>query len=275
MACRAVLPALILVVVAAAGCGGSGGKEAATTTSQSSAGTQGAASNVLVSGGQVGLAGVPAAALPGITVLGNGEESAPPDGALVALTVGSRSASFSSSGPSFEPVDASDLEPVVRALGRAGADGVSVDRFGGRSFSPFGRAARIDFEASRPDDVDKLLAAARDALGADGDMSVQTASVVFTRGDCEKLEQRAWKSALAEAHERATRMASLSGVELGRVLAVSEASTGSTPYSVATSGCESFEPSRSAYPTQRAVENTAEEITVAVTLQVTYAVAEQ
>jgi uncharacterized protein YggE len=117
-------------------------------------------------------------------------------------------------------------------------------------------------------------AAIRNALlDAHSDMSVQTASVVFVRSDCEKLEQRAWQSALAEAHERAARMASLSHVALGRLLAVSEAATRSTPYSVATSGCESFEPSRSIYPSARAVENTADEVTVAVTLQATYAVA--
>jgi hypothetical protein len=264
-----VLGSLVVALVVG-GCGGAKEEVAQTTTQRGSGGQVFVATGSAVGQSQSGLAGVPAAALPGITVLGSGETSARPDGALIGLTIGSRSG-FGPGGPTFQLVDQDELDPVVAALRRAGADNVAVDRFGGRSYSPYGQSAMVTLEAARPDDVDKLLAAAREALvGTDSEYSLQSATVIFTLENCSQLEERASKDALADAGRRAKQTAALAGVELGAVLAISEA-TFASPSGPGSTGCESLRLRGPNLITTRTVENSAEKVTIAVTLQVTYA----
>src|SRR5215213_4430891 len=96
-----VLAAVALAVTA---CGGSDEDAAPTTTEAETSATNLGVSSAILSTSSSGLAGVPASALPGVTVLGSGEESAPADGALIALSVGSSEPSIGRSGPVFEPV---------------------------------------------------------------------------------------------------------------------------------------------------------------------------
>ncbi len=258
----------------AAGCGGS--KHASSTTSTQQAPTRSSGiDRVGVSSAEVrgGIAGVPAAALPGITVLGTGEQSAKPDRAVVGLTVGG--SEIGPGGQSFALVEQSEIQPVVAALDDAGAEQIAVDRFAQGVYGNES-AAQINFALKHPDEVDQSIAAARTALRKHTDYDLQAASVVFGFSDCASVEQEAWRAALADAADRAQQLADLSGAKLGRILAVSEAANSSSPYAPAASGCQTLRlPPAANVFFPAAAENTEQKVTVAVTLQVTYAVASQ
>jgi len=258
------------MVVLAAGCGGS--KQASNERSARQTSTKSTANGgVLVESAEVrpGVAGVPAAALPGITVVGTAERSAKPDRALIGLTIGG--SNLISSGQTFDLVEQSAIDPVVAAVSKAGAGQISVDRFsqgayGGQS------AAQIDATLTHPEEVDKVLAAAQEAARKHTDYNLQSVNVVFALSNCPTVEQTAWKAALADAAARAQKLADLTGVKLGNILAVSEAPFSASPYAPPT-GCQAMRPPSGAdilFPS--AAENTQDKVTVTVTLQVTYAV---
>jgi len=160
-----VLPVAVVSVAAVAclvtGCGGS--KTSSSTERRSAPAAAGGAAQVVVSYGsdRVGLAGVPAAALPGITVLGTAEQTAKPDGALVRLTVGSGS-DFGPGGPTFALVEQSEIDPVVHAVEKAGAEHVTVDRFGQSLYGPSQNAAQISLASHSPSEVETVIAAAQE-----------------------------------------------------------------------------------------------------------------
>lgn len=258
----------------AAGCGGSKHANDATST-QTTATLKSGGGQVLVESAEVrpGIAGVPASALPGITVLGTAEQSAKPDQALVSLTIGS--SPFGSDGPALELVEPNELDPVVSALKKAGAEQIAVDRFGQGLYGTQG-VAQISFTAKHPDEVDKVITAAQDAARRRTNYNLQAANVVFALSDCPALEQKAWQAALADAAVRARRLADLSDVRLGSILAVSEAATSSSPYTPAATGCKALRsPTGFNALLPSVAENTEEQVTVAVSLQVTYAVADK
>jgi len=261
------------LLLVAAGCGGSKHKSSATSTRQTPTALTGSGQVILRSASaQQGLAGDPAAALPGIPVLGTAQQSAKPDRALVGLTIGPGS-DFGSSGPTFELVEQSEIDPVVSALKKAGAEQIAVDRFGQGIYGPQG-AAQISFASTHPDELDKVIAAAQDAARKHTNYNLQAANVVFSLSNCPALEQKAWRAALADAAARAQRLASLTGVKLGNILAVSEAAISASPYAPATTGCQALRlPPAANVVFPSTVENTEQKVTIAVTLQVTYAVA--
>ena len=261
------------MLVLAAGCGGSKHTSNKTSTRQTPTALSGGGQVILRSQSvEQGVAGVPAAALPGITVLGTAERSTKPDRALVGLTIGSGS-SFSSNGPTFDLVEQSAIDPLVAALNKAGAEQISVDRFGQGLYGQ-GAAAQISFTLTHPDAVDKVLAAAQEAVRKHTNYDLEAAEVIFALSNCPAVEQTAWNAALADAAARAQRLASLSGLKLGSILAVSEAAISPSPYAPASSGCQALRlPTAANLVLPSTVENTQDKVTVAVTLQVTYALA--
>jgi len=257
------------VLMLAASCGGSKHKSTETSTRQTPTALTGSAQVLIESESvQRGVAGVPAAALPGITVLGTGEQSAKPDRVLVGLTIGNN-ANIGSNG-AFDLVEQSAIDPLVAALSKAGVGPISADRF---SQGVYGQgAAQISFTSTHPAELDKVIAAAQEALRKHTNYDLQAANVVFALSNCPAVEQTAWKAALADAAARAQRLANLSGVKLGNILAVSEAVISSSPYAPANSGCQAFRlPTIANVVFPSTVENTQDTVTVAVTLQVTYA----
>jgi uncharacterized protein YggE len=107
----------------------------------------------------------------------------------------------------------------LRSSGRSSSAGFSQGLYGGQG------AAQISFTLAHPDDVDKVLAAAQEAVRKQTNYDLQAANVVFSLSDCPSVELKAWKAALADAAVRAQRLADLSGVKLGQILAVSERAT--------------------------------------------------
>ncbi len=213
----------------------------------------------------------PIARLPGITVLGLGEAEVKPDVALVRLTVGSGSA-FGGSDGSVELIDEKELEPVVDALVDAGAskDDIYVNTFSG-SYGPSEGAAVITLKWPRPQEVKELLAAAQRAIRKQTDFNLQQVSVIFARDDCDGPEERAIGAALADARERAQRLASLSNAKLGRLIAVSEAGSGGYLAAFAPQRCGVGELLAPGFFEYQAAAATADEVTLTTTLEVTFA----
>jgi uncharacterized protein YggE len=227
----------------------------------------------IVSGG--GATAQPVSRLPGITVLGMGDVEVKSDVALVRLTVGSGSDSFS--GGSVELIDEKQLRPVVDALVDAGAkqDDIYVNTFTGYGSSE--GAAQLTIKWSRPQEMNKLLAAAQRAIRKQTGFDLSAVSVNFLRDDCDGPEAKATAAALADARGRAERLASLSDQKVGRLISVSEAgSAGSligygpqrcgVDAALASGGLGLFD-----YQTGT---STADEVMVSTTLEVTFALDE-
>jgi hypothetical protein len=214
----------------------------------------------------------PIARLPGITVLGLGQVEVKPDVAMVRLTVGSGSA-FGGSDGSVELIDEKELEPVVEALVDAGAprDEIYINTYSGFAYGPSEGAALITLKWPRPKEVKEILAAAQRAIRKQTDYNLQQVSVSFGRDDCDGPEEKAMDAALADARERAERLASLSRAKLGRLIAVSEAGSGGYLAPFAPQRCgvgDLLTPGLFEY---QAATATADEVTVTTTLEVTFA----
>lgn len=252
------------------------GRQGATLTTQS--GSSGFAAVGDVGNGALGLVGAAqtASALPGITVVGYAESKAAPDSVIIRLTIGSgmEPLSFGSSGPQLELIGEEDLEPVVKALKDAGAsaDDISLNTFAPNNYGPFGAgAAQITFRWSQPEDVSSIVQAAQDAVRRDTQYALQNIEVTFTLAECQPLEEDAQRSALDDARRRAERLAEMAGVSVGDITAISEAST---PFSyVAPGGCAALEYAPSPYYSfPYPASNSPSEVTVAASLQVTFAI---
>jgi uncharacterized protein YggE len=211
----------------------------------------------------------PVARLPGITVLGVSEVEVKPDVAVVRLAVGSGSGF--SDGDSVQLVDEKELDPVVDALVAAGVDEdeVYVNSFSGGSYGPGDSAALITFEWSRPTEVKSALSVAQDAVRKKTDLNLESVSVSFVRESCDGPDAEGTEAALADARERAEKVATLSGVKLGDLIAVSEAPAG---------GYLAYAPQRcgvgnltSGLLNYLGSAETAEEITLTTALEVTFA----
>jgi uncharacterized protein YggE len=217
----------------------------------------------------------PIARLPGITVIGSGEVEVKPDTALVRLTVGSGSGgAFSGTGaPSAELVDEDALDPIVDALVDAGAprDEIYVDPFGGSGFGPDETAAVITVEWPKPKDVRELLAAAQHALDKEkSGLSLENVAVAFMREDCDDADADAANAALADARKRAERIAALSQAKVGKLIAVSEATSASYLSAVTQQQCgvNGIAPGLLGYA---GGTSTADKMTLNKTLEVTFA----
>jgi hypothetical protein len=256
--------AVAAALLVAAGCGGS--KKSVDVVTGAGAG----------SGGVV--RGVPTPDAAGITVVGRAEAKARPDGARVALAIGSGEG-FGSSGQGFELVDEKELEPVVAALVKAGAprDDIVVDAF---ASGPYERAgAQVEFKWPRADGVRKPIEAAQVAARKQTDYSLQNANIQFTIHDCAPVEEKAFAAALRDARGRAERLAKLAGLKLGDVRALAEVTGSSSPYDFASpSGCAAFEnvnfSSSALIATFGTPNGRPDQVSVSVALQVTFDVAE-
>jgi uncharacterized protein YggE len=224
-------------------------------------------------GFSTGATAEPIARLPGVTVVGSGDVEVKPDTALVRLTIGSGSA-FSSDGGPVKLVDEHELDPVLKALADAGVskDDIYVNTFNG-SFGPNEGAAVVALEWTHPREVKKLLAIAQRAVRNGTPYNLQDITVVFRRKDCDDPERSAMRAALADAQTREKRLASLSHMKLGRLIAVSEATTSAGALAAFTSqSCGVGDVLTPGLFEYQASAGTADKLTVSATLEVTFAV---
>lgn len=266
------------VAILAAACGRGGGE---TRTPTPSATTQHAAQSADIVTGSVDVAVGPDGAppvvgpnLPGITVVGAGETKGVPDRAILRLTVGSGNEFSGPEGVASKLIEERELEPVVQALKKAGAPGetITVNTYASSPYSGFGNAAQITLTWPQPREIDKAIEAAQGVIRAKTRFSLQNVEALFTTKSCVSLEDKAWRSAIADARKRATRLAALTGATTGPVIAVSEAPGASSGYlGSGSQGCQALRALPPSFLTPSLTEGTPDAVKVSVSLQVTFA----
>lgn len=209
-----------------------------------------------------------------ITVLGYGEAVSPADSALVRLSI-STAPQYSPSGvPEFTPMDEESMQIVVDALVENGiaASEIMTNTFGWSSFT--GTAAgEVSFSYAEPANLTTLLSAVQKTLRSRRGPPLPVAGTSFRVDDCLALEAEAWEAALADARQRAERVADLMEVELGGLVSVTELEPTISPYgaSLDGGGCSSLEAVPSGFmPVPSASTNSASAVRVAIRLQATY-----
>ncbi len=159
-----------------------------------------------------------------ITVLGYGTASAAPDSVRVNLYIGDQP-TYGPGGPELSFVEPADLDEVGDFLAEQGIDVDTIEiNYLSRNYSygPSSFAGEVAFSF---DELDRLLSLMQDLVdemeGRRGP-TIQGANMVFRVEDCAALELDAMRVALDDARQRASRMASLLDMSLGRVISVSE-----------------------------------------------------
>jgi hypothetical protein len=216
--------------------------------------------------------------LPGITVTGYGDATAEPDAAVIRITAGSGSSSISFGSSDtfrFELIDEREVQPVVDMIRGKGVaeDDISVTTSTSSQFGPFeGGAVHITFRWVNPKDIKSILDAAEDTLRQKTDHELQNVEVLYTISDCEPLENNATEAALEDARQRAERLAKLSGASLGGIIAVAESPAASIYGLPVQSGCDAVQELPPTDFGSRLAGNSASEVEVDVSLQVTFAI---
>jgi hypothetical protein len=183
---RRGLLALGLLILLVPGCGGgaNGGKDDFTPSPTEHAAQGGeivvSSSGVLYGGGE-GAQPVVVPNLPGISVVGQGEAKGAPDSVLLRLTVGTGNEFSGPEGVSADPVEESELEPIVQALEEAGApvSSISVNTYAATPYSGFGSAGQISLTWTRPREVDRAVEVAQDVVRAKTRFSLQSVETLF------------------------------------------------------------------------------------------------
>ena len=155
---------------------------------------------------------VPASTL---TVLGYGTAAAPADSVLVRLAIG---------GATLPAANAESVQQIVGALTNSGiaASDISTNDLAQGSLLPGQPAGEVRFTSNTPQNLNALLTTVQAALPgiAPGSLALST---VFQVNNCTALENQAVQAALTNAQTKASQMASLLGVQLGSIIAASEA----------------------------------------------------
>ena len=159
-----------------------------------------------------------------ITVLGYGTASAAPDSVRVNLYIGEQP-TYGPGGPELSFVEPADLDEVGDFLAEQGIDVDTIEiNYLSRNYAygPSSFAGEVAFSF---DELDRLLSLMQDLVdemeGRRGP-TIQGANMIFRVEDCPALELEAMRAALDDARQRASRMASLLDMSLGRVITVSE-----------------------------------------------------
>jgi uncharacterized protein YggE len=215
----------------------------------------------------------PVARLPGITVVGSGQVEVPADTAVVRMTVGSGSG-FDGPNATVKLVDEKRLDPLVDTLVEAGAskDDIYVNTFGGSDYGPNEDSAVIVVEWPRPRKVKDLLAKAQRAIRARTPYNLQNVAVAFKRDDCASAEAKAMRAALDDARRRAERLAALSHAKLGRLIAVSQATSAGLLTAFTSPMCNAADTVSPGLLEYQAAAATADKVPVTATLEVTFAI---
>ena len=271
---------LTLMLVAACGGGDDNSQPRATPADEDSVDLEGSSS--FSSGGSlIGVTGADpsnatnaSASLPGITVIGYGDATAKPEEVLIRLTIGQGDFGVISGSdiPRLELIDQAEMQPVIEALKGQGVDEgqISVNTAVNSPYGFGGGAAQVTFRWGKPDDLKSIFDVAEDTVRQETDHGLQNVEALFTLKECEPLEQQASSAALEDARRRADRLAQQAGLKLGAITSISEVSSAGSLYG-GPSGCGALEELPSfEFPTSSG-NNSASEVEVDVSLQVTFA----
>ena len=203
---------------------------------------------------------------PSITATGYGTTSVPADRAAVQLLLTEftqNEMSPTELSPTVEPegtptvteeeTDTAAIDLVVAAIAGSGngitAGDVRVTvspALSGISYGPEpADTARVDLEVPRPrlDLLNTLVTRVRDAAVSNG-LTLGAVGVRYLVDDCATLQRQAEEAAIADARVRAERQAELLGVQLGDVIAATDAGsiTGALYYGALAGGTDACTP---------------------------------
>jgi len=215
--------------------------------------------------------------IPTLSVLGFGTASAVPDSARVQIQIGQETP-FGPVGPKFELPDAAGLEEVRDFLVENGVEEstIKVD-FLSNNF-PVGLlqpGSSLTFAYRDTARLREFLQAFVRETEAEQGPSIQNLQVAYQVDDCGAIEEAAMKAALENARQRATRMAALLEMNLGRAVSVSEehgtnVAVGASGGCIAVSGLASFG-LESVMGSMSPLTNSEEEVEVGILLRATFA----
>ena len=155
----------------------------------------------------------------GIVVTGTGTATAPATAARVQVVVGG---DMYAAAPS-EPLTDAELAPITAAIVAAGVSADEIEVFSPATNSVFtgpGFPGSVLLQFEIPDPTDTAMTDVVQALyqsALDARLSIQHIGVRYLAEDCVSLRQSATDAAVADARERAGRLASSLGIELGQL----------------------------------------------------------
>ena len=158
-----------------------------------------------------------------ISVMGQGQASAPADSAAIVFSYISNSYPEYSeeTGEIVKPaelLDSDDLQSVVDAIT---AEGIAYDiDFSQATYDYQYLQMVVKLEQPTSDRVDKLKEVAAKAALADGQFSSSPVGVIYSTSSCESLEREARRAAIVDAKESAAELAEASGLVLGDLTAI-------------------------------------------------------
>ena len=274
---RLSLAVLLTACLLAAACGGDGDNKPSSPKTDDSVQLEGSSSSLgfVDTGTGVGANAANASgSLPGITVIGYGDATAKPEEVMIRLTIGQGEFGGFSSADTvrLQIIDKAELQPVIEALKKEGVDegSISTNTLVNSPYGFGGGSAQISFRWNKPDNLKSLFDVAEDTVRQETDHGLQNVEVLFTVKDCQPLEEKAWSAALEDSRRRAERLADLAGLELGNVVAISEAASPASIYGAA-SGCAALKELPSLDFASSSGTNSASEVEVDVSLQLTFA----
>ena len=154
----------------------------------------------------------------GITVLGYGSASAPPDSVRIKLFV-SEEPIYGPGGPVLKFVEMADLEEVRDVLVELGieADAIEINPFSREYvYGPAASAGELVFTYSDVAGLRALLESLLDETEDRRGPNVSGVQFDFRVEDCKALETEAMQTAVADARDRAERLAGTFGMTVGR-----------------------------------------------------------
>ena len=160
----------------------------------------------------------------GITVLGYGSASAPPDSVQIKLFV-SEEPIYGPGGPVLKFVQMADLEDVRDVLVELGieSEAIEINPFTrDYVYGPASSAGELTFIYTDVAGLRSLLESLLDEMEDRRGPKVSGAQFDFRVDDCKALETEAMQAAVADARDRAERLAAMLGMTAGNVISISE-----------------------------------------------------
>lgn len=170
---------------------------------------------------------------PSVTVLGNGEASAPAETATIQLIVRALDGGAPAPGSDVVPVPAGqprpvseeEMAPIVEAIVGSGVTARDVEvvtspGFGG-PFGPGTAQVLVELDRAEIDLAEGLVEAGIAAAGENG-LFVETVGAGYRVSDCAPLQREARQAAAADARERAEALAEVLGLRLGEIVLANE-----------------------------------------------------
>lgn len=152
---------------------------------------------------------------------------------LAGISNPSTEESFASYLDELEPITQASLQPIVDRLVAAGVPAsaieVNLDEEASSGSPPFPQldSAQISLRLNRPSpaQIDAILPAAESAIQGNDKLFLQNNLVRYTTANCEALEQAAYQAAIANARDRANRIAAAANVTITGTPSISDNSS--------------------------------------------------